>query len=181
MTCTVLIAGSGGQGILMAGKVLAEAALLEQKNVTWYPSYGAAMRGGAANCTVVISDRPIGSPVARKVDVLIVLNNMSLSSFEGRLHPGGLLLLDSSNIKARPDRDDLSVIDVPVRDLNADMEPRKLANIFLMGAFIAKTGILSPDSISEAIKRVSPDDIEGNLRAFDLGKEFLKKSIDKKS
>jgi len=172
---TVLIAGSGGQGVLLAGKVLAEAALSERMNVTWYPSYGAAMRGGPANCTVIISDFPIGSPVASKVDVLVVLSRMSLSSFEDRLQVGGLLVMDSSNIKAYPGRDDLNLVDVPVRSLGPAIEQQKLSNIVLLGVFIAKTGILSTDSITEAIRKVSPKDMEDNLRAFNLGKEFIRK------
>jgi 2-oxoglutarate ferredoxin oxidoreductase subunit gamma len=172
MTTRVLVAGSGGQGILMAGKILANAALFEKLNVTWFPSYGAAMRGGAANCTVTISDRQIGSPIAGNVDALIVLNLMALKAYEYMLNTGGLLVLDSSNIKSRPERDDLEIVDVPVMDLESGAENKGLANIILMGVFIGRTGLLSPNAIKESIGILSPMDMQANLSAFNQGKEF---------
>jgi 2-oxoglutarate ferredoxin oxidoreductase subunit gamma len=172
VTSRVLIAGSGGQGILMAGKVLAEAAFSEGMNVTWLPSYGAAMRGDTANCTVVISDRTIGSPVAGEVDALLALNRKSLGAYGDMLCEGGLLVMDSTKIKARPLREDMRVVEVPAGNLGDAANARGLANIVLLGVFIGTTGILKPDSVKRAIIKVVIKDIKENQRAFDLGKEF---------
>jgi len=164
---------------MMAGKILAEAALLEGMNVTWFPSYGAAVRGGPANCTVIVSDRPIGSPVVRKTETLIALNDVSLNRFENMLVTGGFLVMDSSNIKMRPRRGDLSIEAVPVKAIASDEAPSRLANIYLIGAYVGRKGLMKPQSVREAISRLSLADSEANLRAFELGKEFS--SIDKKS
>ena len=179
MTCTVMIAGAGGQGTLMAGRILAEAAMREGKHVTWFPSYGAAMRGGTANCTVIISDSPIGSPVAIEIDALIALNEQSLLAFEHMLVTGGFLIMDSTNIKAAPSRDDVGLVSVPVKSLSAELGLLRPANIMLLGAFAASNdAVLDPDAVADALKRVGLKDLGLNGEAFRLGKEYI---LDKKS
>lgn len=174
MIFAVLISGSGGQGALLAGKILAEAALSERMNVSWFPSYGAAMRGGTSNCTVVISDRTIGSPIVSIVDVLITLNELSLNSFEGMLSPGGLLVIDSSNIKARPGREDIKILEVPVKELASELKLGKPANVILLGAFFGSVPFIGPDTIADAMTRMGISDLESNIKAFNLGKEFCR-------
>src|SRR5208283_3744166 len=129
MEHTIFIAGSGGQGTLFLGRLMAHATLLEDKEVTWMPSYGAEMRGGTANCTVIISDDMIGSPVVRDPNILVVMNDASYSRFSCKLRPGGMLLYDSSLISRTEHRDDVKVLGVPASTLSARMNSTKLANM----------------------------------------------------
>jgi len=174
-----MVAGSGGQGALLAGKILAEAALSERLNVTWFPYYGAAMRGGTSICTVVVSDKPISSPVAGMADVLIAMSRASLEDFQERLHPGGLLVMDSSNIKSRPERSDIRVLEVPVKEMAAGLKLKKPANVILLGAFVGSCPVIDPEMVMDAMKRMKLADVELNAKAFVRGKEFS--SVDKKS
>lgn len=173
MEHSVIIAGMGGQGVLMSGKLLAEAAMIEDKHVTWFPSYGAEMRGGTANCTVVISGTPIGSPVVTETDVLVVLNRESLLAFEDKLRPGGILLLDSTNIKRLPERDDTETLDMPASVLASDAGVPRSVNIVLMGALIERTGLVSAGSAIEAIGRLGISEPEANEKAFNSGREAV--------
>jgi 2-oxoglutarate ferredoxin oxidoreductase subunit gamma len=159
------------------GKILTFAGMLEGKEVTWFPSYGAEMRGGTANCTVIISDELIGSPVVTSPDMLIVMNEASASKFLPRLKQGGLFLFDSSLVKEPVLRTDVENIGVPAVEISSRIGNTKSANMVLLGAFIAKTGILNARSVAEAIDSSMPDRkkkvVEVNQKAILEGAKFI--------
>ncbi len=152
----IIIAGSGGQGVLFLGKLLAYAGMLEGREVTWFPSYGAEMRGGTANCTVIISDSMIGSPVIRNPDVLVVMNDASYRRFAAQLSPDGILIHDSSLIPSLPRRHDIRVVTVPAGALASSLNNASLANMALLGAFIAATGLVDVNSALRALDEITP-------------------------
>ncbi len=156
MTSDLIIAGFGGQGVLFAGQVLAHAALDADLHTTWYPSYGPEMRGGTANCTVVISDQPIGSPIVARPQAAIVLNLPSLERYEPLLEPGGLLIVNASLIDREVERDDLDVIAIPADDVAAELGNPRLTNMVLLGAYLARTEALSVAQVSATLERVLP-------------------------
>ena len=175
MQKSVIIAGSGGQGILFLGRMLTSACMLERKEVTWFPSYGAEMRGGTANCTVIISDEMIGSPVVMMSDILIVMNRASLDRFLPSLRKKGELFYDSSLITEKLARKDIMAVPVPATNIAGDMGNPKSANMVMLGAFIAKTGILRKSSIFRIFD--NPKDPR-KIEAFKANKEFVRKGID---
>jgi 2-oxoglutarate ferredoxin oxidoreductase subunit gamma len=134
------------------GKILACAGMLENREVTWFPSYGAEIRGGTANCTVIISDELIGSPVVKNPDTLIVMSEASLNKFQPGLKQNGLLIFDSSLIKEPLLRDDIEIIRVPATKISSKIGNTKSANMFLLGVFIAKTSLLKEASLFEALE-----------------------------
>jgi 2-oxoglutarate ferredoxin oxidoreductase subunit gamma len=140
MTFDLIIAGFGGQGVLFAGQLLAHAALDAGLETTWYPSYGPEMRGGTANCTVVISDEPIGSPVTERPQAAIVMNLPSLDRYEPLVRPGGVLVVNASLIDRAVTRDDVDVITIPADDVAAELGHPKLTNMVLLGAAPAHAG-----------------------------------------
>ena len=152
----IIIAGSGGQGVLFAGKLLAYAAMLEGREVTWFPSYGAEMRGGTANCTVIISDSMIGSPVIRNPDMLVVMNDASYQRFAGKLSSGGVLVYDPSQVHASTHRDDIRVIATPACDISAALNCSASANMALLGAFIAASRIVDVQSALRSVAELIP-------------------------
>lgn len=152
MTREVIIAGSGGQGIMRIGKILAMAGMLDDKNVTWFPSYGAEMRGGTANCTVVVSDRAIGSPIVARPWAAIVMNQPSLERFAPLVKPEGFLLINSSLAETKIERNDLEILAIPVTDMADKLGTVKVANIIALSAFCAKTEIVSKDSLEKAME-----------------------------
>ena len=152
----VIIAGSGGQGVLFFGKLLAYAAMIEGREVTFFPSYGAEMRGGTANCTVIISDEKIGSPVIRNPDVLIIMNDASLNRFLERLASGGTLFYDSSLIHSKCSRSDITIVPFPATEISSSVNDAKAANMAMMGALIAATRIVGVDSVLSAADRITP-------------------------
>ena len=175
MQKSIIIAGSGGQGILFLGRMLTSASMLERKEVTWFPSYGAEMRGGTANCTVIISDEMIGSPVVMMPDILIVMNRASLDRFLPSLRKKGELFYDSSLITEKLARKDITAVPVPATNIAGDMGNPKSANMVMLGAFIAKTGLLKRSSIFRIFDNVAdPRKIE----AFRANKEFVMKGMD---
>lgn len=129
----IVFAGFGGQGILFAGKVVAYAGLIEGRELSWLPSYGPEMRGGTANCSICLSDEPIGSPLVTNPNVLIAMNSPSLDKFVNEVEPGGTILLDSSLIDERVERDDVTVFYVPASKLAEENGLKGLANIILVG------------------------------------------------
>jgi len=175
---SIIIAGFGGQGILSAGKMAAEAALTEGREVSWFPSYGPEMRGGTANCSVVISDEPIGSPVINDTDVLIALNQPSLEKFERQVKPGGIIIIDSSLVKVLPTRKDVRFIPIESSDIANELGNMAFATIVLLGCLSAATGCFRRDSFETALHEVLPErhhsKIPGNLEAFDRGAAFAK-------
>lgn len=152
----VMIAGFGGQGVLLAGKLLAYAGMLEGKNVTWFPSYGAEMRGGTANCTVIISDREIGSPVVQSPSAMLIMNEASFRKFEQRLMPSGTLYVNASLVQDRPGRSDVECISVKANDLASELGDVRIANMVLLGTFLKKTGVVALDSVLKALKQILP-------------------------
>src|SRR5208337_1934498 len=162
MEHTIIIAGSGGQGTLFLGRLMAYATMLEDKEVTWMPSYGAEMRGGTANCTVIVSDDMIGSPVVRNPRILIIMNNASYSRFADKLLPGGTILYDSTLINLKDNTIKpasflrATELGVPASMISSTMDGTKLANMVMMDAFISATGILSVDSVLKALVDMTP-------------------------
>ena len=168
----VLIAGHGGQGIVLMGTLLAHAAMLEGKEVTFFPSYGAEMQGGSANASVILAPRRIASPIVDEPDILIVLNEPSLLEFEGRVRPYGQLFLNSSLIAAQPSRDDLTVIPVAATELAQQLGNTKTANVVMLGALARITGLVSLSALSESLEAVLPahrhDLLEQNRQALQI-------------
>ena len=173
MNMQILLAGFGGQGVLFAGKFLATKGLIEEKNVSWLPSYGPEMRGGTANCSVIISDEPVGSPIVSDPDCLIAMNLPSLKRYENSVVPGGMIILDSTLIDERAQRDDVSVFYVPATKMAKDEGFATLANMILCGKLIKECSDLSFKNTEDALKKVIPTRkanlLDINLKALRLG------------
>ena len=151
----IVIAGFGGQGIILVGKLLAQTAMKAGKEVTYMPSYGAEVRGGTANCTVIVSDKPIACPVASEPESLIVMHKGSLDKFSGRLKPGGLLLWNSSLIESPPETNEsIDLVAVPADEVALELGSPKSANMVMLGAYLQKRGHLSPEQAAEALRDV---------------------------
>ena len=172
-TTKILIAGFGGQGVLFAGKYLAYQGLLEGRQLSWLPSYGPEMRGGTANCSVILSDEPVGSPIVTEPDVLIVMNLPSYDKYESSVVSGGLILLDSSLIDRPTARSDVRTVRVPATAMAREQGIPTLANMILLGMAAAHLEILSPEALRQAISAVFARKgeaiVAANLKAFDLG------------
>lgn len=171
----VLIAGAGGQGIMLLGKVLAEAALLEDKFVTWLPAYGPEVRGGAAHCMVTISDDEIGSPYINKADTLIIMNQMSLDKFKSRISGNGLMVINSS--LAQPDKDTkIKTALGKFTDAAIGLGNIKVANMAALGSYLANKKIIALENVEKVIKKMAPKDkpelIRINLAALKKGTEL---------
>ncbi|MBU0629026.1 MAG: 2-oxoacid:acceptor oxidoreductase family protein [Nanoarchaeota archaeon] len=173
----IMIAGFGGQGIILAGNVIAQAALAENKKVAAMVSYGAEVRGGTATCTVIISDEEIASPVVENPTSAIILNQPSLDKFEDDLVKGGLIVLNSSLVQREVIRKDLEVLKVPATGLANELGNPKVANLILIGAFIKKTKILDINKVLEIIPQSFPkhkqDVVEINKKALLKGAELV--------
>jgi len=172
----IIIAGFGGQGILSAGKLLAYAGMLENKYVSWLPSYGPEMRGGTANCHVIISDEPVGSPILNSATVLIVMNRPSLDKFEDMVVKDGMIITDSSLVDRSPVRKDVEICEVPASKMASDMGNLTYANIIILGKLLEKTGMVSKESFTEALKEVLPEKyhymIPEEVKALEMGMEY---------
>jgi 2-oxoglutarate ferredoxin oxidoreductase subunit gamma len=175
----IIIAGFGGQGIIMAGKLLAHAGMIEGKFVSHYPSYGVEMRGGTANCSVVVSDAEIASPLVPHPTSLIVMNQPSLDRFEGLVVEGGNVFVNSSLIDRSVLREDVQPYYVPANNMAEEAGSGKVANLAMLGAFIAVTGVASrqsvKDSLSEVISKRNLKYLDINYTAFDMGYEHIQK------
>ncbi len=176
----IIIAGTGGQGILLIGNIIAEAALAEGRKVTFLPSYGVEMRGGNANCTVVISDREIGSPSINTPRALIAMSVRAQALFEPRLLPEGLFILNSSLVpESRVERHDVELLAYPFDEMASDMGNQRLANMIALGLYVGKTGVVKPGSVEEGMhealseknKRFIPANMEAVTRGIELAKE----------
>jgi 2-oxoglutarate ferredoxin oxidoreductase subunit gamma len=171
----IIIAGFGGQGILSAGRLLAYAGMLEGKNVSWLPSYGPEMRGGTANCHVIISDEPVGSPILNSATTLIVMNGPSLEKFEDMVVPGGVIIKDSSLVNRDVKRRDVDVCEVAATKMASDMGNSTYANIIILGKLLAKTGVISKENFEAALKKVLPEKkhymIPEEMQALAMGME----------
>jgi 2-oxoglutarate ferredoxin oxidoreductase subunit gamma len=176
MTNQVLIAGFGGQGVLFAGKFLAYKGLLEDKQVSWLPSYGPEMRGGTANCSIIISDEPVGSPIVSNPDVLLAMNLPSLDKYESEAVPGSVIIVDSTLIDRKLTRTDVKAFYVPATKLAKEMNAPTLANMIMIGKMIKESNAVSIDNLEDAMKKVVPakkaDLLGVNMQAVMLGYNY---------
>ena len=175
-TTNLLIAGFGGQGVLFAGKFLAYKGLLEGKQLSWLPSYGPEMRGGTANCSVIISDEPVGSPIVSNPDVLMAMNLPSLDKYEGETVKGGTILVDSTLIERKVAREDVTAFYIPATRMAKEAGFPTLANMIMIGKLIKETGMVSYDGIKDALSKVvsakHADLLDINLKAIEMGYNY---------
>ena len=153
MTKQFLIAGFGGQGLLFAGKFLVYKGMLEGKEVSWLPSYGPEMRGGTANCSIILSDAQVGSPIVSKPDILVAMNLPSLDKYEKEAKPGASIFVDTSLISRKVERDDVNVYYIPATQMSTDNGLDTLANMILLGHVIEKTGVIPEEMIDSYLKK----------------------------
>ncbi len=174
-TMNVLLAGFGGQGILFAGKVMAYSALVEGKELSWLPSYGPEMRGGTCNCSVVISDKSIGSPQVINPDVLVAMNRPSLEKFVNNVVPGGIIIMDSTTIDVEVERTDVKVFKVPATALADENGLKGLANIILVGKLFKETGFVTPENLDAGLQKCIPAKkaamLDSNRKAIEIGQQ----------
>ncbi|MEM0360372.1 MAG: 2-oxoacid:acceptor oxidoreductase family protein [Candidatus Diapherotrites archaeon] len=176
----IISAGFGGQGVLLIGKILALAGMLEGRKVSWVPSYGPEMRGGTANCTVIISSTEISSPLAPEPDSIIVMNKPSLEAFEPILKKNGLLVMNSSLIDIKPKRSDIRVFFVPANEIaEKEIGNVKTANMVMLGAYTVLSGSVKMDSVKKALEKEMKGEkqkfLPANLKALELGAKTVKK------
>ncbi len=176
MNKEILIAGFGGQGILFSGKFLAYEGLIDGKEVSWLPSYGPEMRGGTANCSIIISDSAVGSPIVSNPDILIAMNLPSLDKYENETKQGGQIFVDSSLIERKVERSDVEVYYIPATKMASDEGLSGLANMIMIGHMIAKSGIIPEENIEKAMGKVVPPTKQNmfdlNMKAVKLGFEY---------
>jgi len=174
----IIMSGFGGQGIISGGIMMTYAGMTDGKNVTFFPAYGAEMRGGTANCSVVISSDPVASPVVANPETLLVMNEPSLTRFENSVKQGGLLIINTSLVSSRPTRTDITVVEVPVNDIAEKVGNLKAANMVMLGAYAQKTGALSLDSLKKSVEKVyvraNEAMIEMNFKAIDAGAKAVR-------
>ena len=174
----VIVSGFGGQGALFAGQLLTYAGKDEGWHVTWIPSYGPEMRGGTAHCTVIISAEAIGSPIIREPTACIVMNPPSMDKYEPLVKPGGLLIVNSTLVRRRSERDDIQVLYVPANELAAELGNVKMANVVLLGAMLGAREILPIESIKRTLDEHIPvrrrHIIGPNKAALDRGVQFAR-------
>lgn len=175
-TRQMLLSGFGGQGILFSGKILAYKALLDDKQVSWLPSYGPEMRGGTASCSVIVSDEQVGSPIVSNPDILVAMNLPSLDKFEDSVVPGGMIFVDSSLVERAVKRTDVTVYPIPATRLASDNGFPTLANMIIMGKILKVLGEFDEESIMNMLKKVisarHADKIEVNLKAMQMGADY---------
>ncbi len=175
-TTQILIAGFGGQGVLFAGKFLAYKGLKEDLQVSWLPSYGPEMRGGTANCSVILSDTPVGSPIITNPDVLIAMNLPSLQKYVDAVVPGGQIYLDSALINEKVQRTDVEVYYIPATQMAKDEGISTLANMILVGHVLQNNSELSFNGTEAVVSSMVPASkaalVELNMKALTLGKEY---------
>lgn len=173
----ILFAGFGGQGILFCGKVAAYSGLVDGLEVSWLPSYGPEMRGGTANCHVIISDKPVGSPIINNPTDLVVMNLPSFDKFEKTIASGGNIIIDSSLVNKTSARDDINSYLIPATQMANDMGIPKLANMIMYGKLIQVTKMVSLEMIKKAVEKSVPpskkDLIETNMKAIEAGYNFI--------
>ena len=177
MLIKAVFSGFGGQGVIMMGYLLATGGMYEGKNVTCLPSYGAEVRGGTANCTVVLSTEEIASPVASEPEFAVLMNNPSLFRFQNQVQSGGSIFLNSSMIEARPIRGDLEIYEIPVNDLAKQLKADKATNMIMLGAFIKKSEVVSLETMNHVLKDTfgnrNPAILKLNKSALQSGYDYL--------
>jgi len=176
----LLIAGFGGQGIIFAGRLLAYAGLREGKEVVYFPSYGAEMRGGTANCTVIISTSPIASPIVSSPFSAIIMSQPSFLKFSPRIRKGGRVILNASLVRDELKRDDIEIIKVPANEIAENLGTSRVANMVALGAWVKKSGVVSVDSLRESLKealsRNKMNLLSLNEQALREGEEFVSRA-----
>ncbi len=172
----IIISGFGGQGVLFAGQLLAYGALEEGRHVTWIPSYGPEMRGGTAHCTVVVSDEEIGSPLVRCPSAALVLNPPSMERYAPLVKPNGVLIVDSTLIAQRSNREDIREIDIPAKDIGAGLGFPQIANVVMIGALVGATGVLKIETLEKILDEHLGERhraaLEPNKQALRRGAEY---------
>ena len=175
-TTQILFAGFGGQGVLFAGKFLAYKGLMEDKQLSWLPSYGPEMRGGTANCSVVLSDTPVGSPIITNPDVLVAMNLPSLQKFVDSVVPGGQVYVDSALIDAKVERTDVEVFYIPATKMAKENDISTLANMIIVGHMLENHPELSFEGTDAVVEKLVPPKkaalVELNKKALNLGKNY---------
>ncbi|MEG1616964.1 MAG: 2-oxoacid:acceptor oxidoreductase family protein [Bacteroidales bacterium] len=175
----IIIAGFGGQGVLSMGKILAYSGLMEEKEVSWMPSYGPEQRGGTANVTVILSDERISSPVLNEFDIAIVLNQPSMDKFESRVKPGGILIYDGYGIHHASERKDISIYRVDAMDAAVEMKNSKAFNMIILGGLLKIKPLVSYDNVIAGLKKSLPERhhklIPMNEMAIKKGMEIIEK------
>lgn len=178
MTEEIIIAGFGGQGVLSMGKILAYSGVMENKEVSWMPSYGPEMRGGTANVIVIISDERISSPIVSVYDTAIILNQQSLDKFEKAVKPGGLLIYDPNGITRHPERRDINIYSIEAADEASRLGLSKVFNMVVLGGFLKLKPIVQPEYIHKGLEKSLPKRHHGlipeNEKAIEKGKEIIK-------
>ena len=175
MSEEIIIAGFGGQGVLSMGQILCYAGVMEHKEVSWMPSYGPEMRGGTANCIVIISDDAVSSPILARFDTVIALNQPSLDKFEQAVKPGGLLSYDSSTILIPPTRTDIDILPIEAANEAIKLKNTKILNMIILGAFLKRKPIITYENILKSLKKVLP---ERSHHMIPLNEEALKKGME---
>ncbi len=174
----LIIAGFGGQGVLSMGMTLAYAGMVEDKQITWFPSYGPEMRGGTANCTVIVSDTNVSSPIISSYDTAIILNQPSLEKFESKVKPGGTLIYESNTVLNPPKRKDIEIYAIPAAIEAGKIGNARTMNMIILGAFLSKKPLVSTKSIMEALSKVLPERnhhlLPINEKALKLGMSLIK-------
>ncbi len=177
MTEEIIIAGFGGQGVLSMGKILAYSGIMEDKEVTWFPSYGPEMRGGTANVTVIVSDTRISSPILQKYDTAIILNQQSMDKFESAVKPGGTLLYDPNGISHPPQREDINIYKVEGTTTAVEMGNPKVFNMIVFGSYLKVKPILTLDNVEKGLEKSLPERyhklIPLNIQAIKKGQEIV--------
>lgn len=172
----MIFAGFGGQGILSMGKFLAYAGMDENMSVSWLPSYGPEMRGGTANCSVILTDENIGSPIVTEPTSVVVMNRPSLDKFENALVQGGVLIMDSDLVTRDPERKDIEVIKIPAQTAAGEVGSTQIANMILLGALVEKTGIVPMGALLKALKDHGKEKFyEMNKNALEKGASYVRK------
>ena len=172
----ILLAGFGGQGILFTGKVIAYSGMMDGQEISWLPSYGPEMRGGTANCSVILSDTPVGSPIVSNPDSLLVMNLPSLDKYENAVPAGGKIFVDSTFIDRKVERDDVEVFYIPATKIASEAGVPTLANMVLLGKVIKETGVISLDGMRAMFEKIisakRQNLIDTNLATIELGYNF---------
>lgn len=181
MTDKIFIAGAGGQGVIALGKLIAEAACLEGRHVTYYPSYGAEIRGGTANCSVIVSDLEIGSPTINKATTMLIMNSPSYKKFAGKIEKGGIMIVNSSLVHPEQSvKNNFKVISIPATEMAQELGDVRCANILMLGLYIAAVSTLNVSNVRQALQSVfekKKDLIELNVKALEAGMNAFSEGI----
>ena len=177
----IIVAGFGGQGVLSMGQIIAYAAMKEGKEISWMPAYGPEMRGGTANCIVIVADNRISSPIVTQFDSVIALNQPSIDKFASRVKPGGLLLCEQSGVVTPCTRTDIDILNIPAMEEAQKLKKKQVANMIVLGAFLERRPIVVLENVLKALKEVLPERhhhlIPLNEEALNLGKKLAAESV----